>query len=99
VKEMHPTEVSPVLPSLLVHGEPQVFMGRGSGMDSVGHWLAAAGVAATPAQVTAINSAVSAPQRGFSALKELSMPQKGLLTEREFKQLALQVISTAREAV
>ena len=86
VKDTHPTEVFPVLPSMLGHEEPQIVIGKGSGMDSVVLWLGQVGLEATPTQVTAITSAV----------KERSMQKKGLLDAAEFKQLAQQTMGTVK---
>jgi isopropylmalate/homocitrate/citramalate synthase len=82
VRDTHPTELYPVLPSFLGQGEPQIVLGKGSGVDSVGYWLKRSGFEASPEQTLELTTLV----------KERSLEKKGLLTEEEFRKLAGRVI-------
>ncbi len=78
VRDTHPTELYPVLPSFLGQGEPEIVLGKGSGVDSVGYWLRRAGFEMGPEQILELTTLV----------KERSLEKKGLLTEDEFRELA-----------
>jgi isopropylmalate/homocitrate/citramalate synthase len=77
-KDEHPTEVFPVLPSLIGQADVEVVLGKGSGTDSVAYWL----------------GRIDQPVPPFDQLleltmqvKEISMTKHGLLTEAEFRGL------------
>jgi isopropylmalate/homocitrate/citramalate synthase len=77
-KDEHPTEVFPVLPSLIGQADVEVVLGKGSGTDSVAYWL----------------GRIDQPVPSFDQLleltmqvKEISMTKHGLLTEAEFRGL------------
>lgn len=73
-----PTEVFPVLPSLLGQQAPEIVLGKGSGTDSIAYWLRRIGLTASPEQILELTAMV----------KERSMEKKGLLAGDEFEQVA-----------
>ena len=78
-KDEHPTEVFPLLPSLIGQHDVELVLGKGSGTDSVAHWLERVGLPVPPLeQLLDLTMLV----------KEFSMEKKGLLTEDEFRTLA-----------
>jgi isopropylmalate/homocitrate/citramalate synthase len=78
-KAENPTEVFPLLPSLIGQHEVEVVLGKGSGTDSVAYWLGCLGLPVPPLeQLLDLTMMV----------KEFSMEKKGLLTETEFRSLA-----------
>ena len=77
-KDEHPTEVFPVLPSLIGAHDVEVVLGKGSGTDSVAWWLGRIGQPVPPLdQLLELTMQV----------KEISMKKHGLLTEDEFRAL------------
>lgn len=80
VRDTCPTEVFPVLPSLIGQQEPEIVLGKGSGIDSIDYWLRRIKLEATPGQLVELTAMV----------KERSMEKKGLLTEGEFRDMASQ---------
>jgi isopropylmalate/homocitrate/citramalate synthase len=77
-KDEHPTEVFPVLPSLIGQSDVEVVLGKGSGTDSVAYWLRRIGQPVPPFdQLLELTMQV----------KEISMEKHGLLTEAEFRGL------------
>ena len=78
-KDEHPTEVFPILPSLIGHHDVEVVMGKGSGTDSVAHWLQRLGLPVPPLdQLLELTMEI----------KEVSMAKPGLLDEAEFRGIA-----------
>ncbi len=77
VQNTCPTEVFPVLPSLLGQQEPEIVLGKGSGADSIAYWLTRIGLTASPEQILELTAIV----------KERSMEKKGLLARDEFEQV------------
>jgi isopropylmalate/homocitrate/citramalate synthase len=78
-RDEHPTEVFPLLPSLVGQKDVEIVLGKGSGTDSVAYWL------------NSIGLDVPAPDRLLELtmmVKERSMEKHGLLTEGEFRDLA-----------
>lgn len=68
-----------MLPSLIGQYDVELVLGKGSGTDSVAHWLARIGLPVPPLeQLLDLTMLV----------KEFSMEKKGLLTEDEFRTLA-----------
>ncbi len=84
-KDSCPTEVFPVLPSLIGQKDIEIVLGKGSGSDSVLYWLRRLGMDASEAQALELAMMV----------KERSMDKKGLLTEDEFREMASQYLAAA----
>jgi isopropylmalate/homocitrate/citramalate synthase len=78
VRDSHPTEVFPILPSLLGFGEPEIVLGKGSGVDSIAYWLDKIGLQASPDQIQEI----------MVLVKDKAMAKNALVTEDEFRELA-----------
>jgi isopropylmalate/homocitrate/citramalate synthase len=78
-KDEHPTEVFPVLPSLIGQSDVELVLGKGSGTDSVAYWLGRIGMPVpNPDKLLELTMQV----------KECSMEKHGLLTEDDFRKLA-----------
>ena len=78
-KDEHPTEVFPLLPSLVGQKDVEIVLGKGSGTDSVAYWLRRLGFA------------VPAPDRLLALtmqVKELSMDKHSLVSPEEFRVMA-----------
>jgi isopropylmalate/homocitrate/citramalate synthase len=78
-RDEHPTEVFPLLPSLVGQKDVEIVLGKGSGTDSVAYWLRRIGLD------------VPAPDRLLELtmmIKERSMEKHGLVTEDEFRDMA-----------
>ncbi|MEJ2557087.1 MAG: pyruvate carboxyltransferase [Anaerolineae bacterium] len=82
VHDTHPTEVFPLLPALLGRGDVELVLGKGSGADSIAHWLEELELAASPEQIMELTLMV----------KEMSMDKKGLLTKDEFREMVSQYL-------
>jgi isopropylmalate/homocitrate/citramalate synthase len=85
-KDEHPTEVFPLLPSLVGQADVEIVLGKGSGTDSVAYWLRRIGMG------------VPAPDRLLELtmlVKERSMEKHGLVTEDEFRDIASRFLATA----
>lgn len=80
----HLTEVFPYRPELIGRGPPQVVMGKGSGIDSVKHWLVRAQIVASEDEAMEI----------LMAVKQWGLAHKRLMTEDEFGTLAGQVLKS-----
>ena len=78
----HRLELMPFLPSLVGQPDPQVVMGKCSGIDSVKNWLADAGLVIDDEQ-----KQMALVQK----VKESAISNKRLLTREEFSDLAKQV--------
>ena len=78
VRHTHPTEVFPVLPSLLGFSEPEIVLGKGSGIDSIAYWLEKVGLQATPEQM----------QELVALVKNRAMEKNNLVTADEFRTMA-----------
>ena len=75
-KDEHPTEVFPLLPSLVGQKDVEIVLGKGSGTDSVAYWLRRLGFE------------VPAPDRLLALtmqVKELSMDKHSLVSPEEFR--------------
>lgn len=83
VKDTHPTEVVPILPSLLGRDGVEIVSGKGSGADNVSHWLDRLGLQASPEQVREL----------VVMVKDRAMEKKQLLSEDEFQEMAVRHIS------
>lgn len=81
-RDQHPLELGPFVPALVGQKPIEIVMGKKSGVDSVGEWLEKLGVDASPEQKEAI----------VLKVKETSLKKKGLLTEKEFKEIVKQVV-------
>jgi isopropylmalate/homocitrate/citramalate synthase len=78
-RDEHPTEVFPILPSLVGQSDVELVLGKGSGTDSVAYWLERIGL-----PVPALDDLLALTME----VKEVSMAKHGLLTEDEFRRLA-----------
>lgn len=85
----HLTEVFPYRPSLIGRDAPQVVMGKGSGLDSVKHWLARAQLEASEEQAMEV----------LQAVKLWGLEHKRLMTEADFNELAKAVLAASRVVV
>jgi len=83
-KDDHPTEVFPVLPSLIGQNDVEVVLGKGSGTDSVAFWLKRIGMPVPPLDLLLELT---------MEVKEFSMGKHGLLTEDEFRVLAKEFLA------
>lgn len=79
----HLTEVFPYRPSLIGREAPQVVMGKGSGIDSIKHWLQRANIEASEQQAMEV----------VGAVKMWGLEHKRLMTQDEFNELAKSVLS------
>jgi isopropylmalate/homocitrate/citramalate synthase len=79
VRDSHPTEVFALLPSLVGRENPELVLGKKSGLDSIAFALDKIGQTATPDEIAAITLLV----------KERALEKKGLLTEDEFREIAV----------
>jgi isopropylmalate/homocitrate/citramalate synthase len=77
----HLLELFPFLPELVGQTEPEVVMGKGSGMDSLKDWLEKAGMTIDDALMPEL----------LLKVKEKAIEKKDLLTQDEFKVLVEQV--------
>lgn len=85
-KDEHPTEVFPLLPSLVGQSDVEIVLGKGSGTDSVAYWLRRIGMEVpAPDQLLELTMLV----------KELSMQKHGLVTEDEFRVMASRFLASA----
>ncbi|MFQ5659827.1 MAG: LeuA family protein [Gammaproteobacteria bacterium] len=85
----HLTEVFPYRPELIGRDAPQVVMGKGSGIDSVKHWLQRARIEASEEQAMEI----------LQAVKAWGLEHKRLMTDSEFQELAKAVLASQNGAV
>lgn len=74
----HQTEVVPFRPSLVGQAEPEVVMGKGSGIDSVKDWLSKFQIQANEEQSMEV----------LMAVKDWGLIHKRLMTDDEFRELA-----------
>lgn len=72
------TEVMPFRPSLVGQKEPEVVMGKGSGIDSVHNWLQKFQIQASPEEAMDI----------LMAVKDWGLIHKRLMTDDEFRKVA-----------
>jgi isopropylmalate/homocitrate/citramalate synthase len=82
-KDENPTEVFPMLPSLVGQKDVEVVLGKGSGTDSVAYWLRRIGME------------VPAPEPLLELtmlVKEHAMAKHALVTEDEFREMARQFL-------
>jgi len=80
--EKYATELFPVRWNFVGQPPAEVVMGKGSGIDSVKTWLEEFGIEASEEEATKMTAQV----------KAFSLKEKRLLTEREFRNIAEQVI-------
>lgn len=83
-----PSEIFPMRPGFLGRNEPRILMGKGSGIDNVHLWLERAGLEATEEQA----------QELLAVVKADSLAKGRVLTEDEFRTLALLVLTSTRKA-
>lgn len=75
----HLTEVFPYRPELVGQRQPEVVLGKNSGIDSIGIWLEKLGIEASEQERLDL----------LRRVKERSLEHKGLLSVEEFRDLAL----------
>ena len=83
IRDTHPTELFPIMPSLIGQGDVELVMGKGCGADAVAHWLQRMGWEASPEQILQM----------LPAIKERVMEKKALLTDAEFREIASQYLA------
>jgi len=77
----YPTEIVPVLPSFVGHEPPQVVMGKKSGLESVAMWAEKLNIELTNEEAREV----------IAQVKLKSHDSKRILTEEEFREIALGV--------
>ena len=77
------TEMFPFLWHMVGHHAPNIVLGKGSGIDSIGIWLDRIGVKATDEEMQEI----------LVEVKQLSLEKKALLTEDEFRKIVGGIVS------
>jgi len=82
----YPTEVFPVHPNFVGHGRPRILMGKKSGVDNVALWSEKLGIKLNEAEVANV----------LRQVKQQSHDLKRVLTEDEFKGIALSVRAETR---
>ena len=82
----YPTEVFPVHPNFVGHGRPRILMGKYSGVDNVALWSEKLGIKLNEAEVANV----------LRQVKQQSHDLKRVLTEDEFKGIALSVRAETR---
>ena len=82
----YPTEVFPVHPNFVGHGQPRILMGKYSGVDNVALWSEKLGIKLNEAEVANV----------LRQVKQQSHDLKRVLTEDEFKSIALSVRAETR---
>jgi isopropylmalate/homocitrate/citramalate synthase len=87
-KDEHPTEVFPLLPSLIGQKGVEVVLGKGSGTDSVAYWLGRIGMPVPPLDKLLELTML---------VKERSMEKHGLVTEDEFRSMAERFLAERAE--
>jgi isopropylmalate/homocitrate/citramalate synthase len=85
-KDENPTEVFPMLPSLVGQKDVEVVLGKGSGTDSVAYWLQRVGM-----QVPAPEPLLELTM----LVKERAMAKHALVSEDEFREMAGRFLATA----
>jgi isopropylmalate/homocitrate/citramalate synthase len=81
--EEHQTEVVPFRPRMVGQAEPEVVMGKGSGIDSVKDWLAKFQIQATEEQSMEV----------LIAVKDWALIHKRLMKDDEFRKLAEETLT------
>ena len=77
------TEMFPFLWHMVGHHAPNIVLGKGSGIDSIGIWLDRIGAKATDEEMQEI----------LVEVKQLSLEKKALLTEDEFRKIVGGIVS------
>ena len=86
--KQHPTELFPILPKFVGHREPQIVMGKKSGLDSVGIWADKLGIKLTEEETREV----------LRQIKLRSLNLKRLLTEDEFQEITQGVRGQTRSS-
>ncbi len=81
--EAHQTEVVPFRPRMVGQAEPEVVMGKGSGIDSVKDWLAKFQLQASEEKAMEV----------LMAVKDWGLIHKRLMTDDEFRKLAEETLA------
>ena len=81
--EEHQTEVMPFRPRMVGQAEPEVVMGKGSGIDSVKDWLRKFQIKATEEQSMEV----------LMAVKDWGLIHKRLMNDDEFRKLAEETLA------
>jgi len=74
----YPTDLFPIRPKFVGHSEPNILMGKKSGLDSVTIWAEKLGIKLTEEETGEV----------LRRVKQRSYDLKGLLTEDEFREIA-----------
>ncbi len=82
VKDTRPTEVFAILPSLVGRQNPELVIGKKSGLDSVAFWASKLGLQVSPEEIARLTVLV----------KDKAMEKKGLLSDDEFRELAAKAV-------
>jgi len=84
--EQNPTEIIPVLPRFVGHRAPRIVMGKKSGLDSIAIWADKLGIELTKEEIEGV----------LRQVKQRSYDLKRLLTEEEFREIALAVKASSK---
>lgn len=79
VRDTHPTEVFGVLPSLIGREDPELVLGKKSGVDSIAYALTTIGMQASAEEIMDLTLLV----------KEKALEKKALVTKEEFREMAI----------
>jgi isopropylmalate/homocitrate/citramalate synthase len=82
VKDTRPTEVFAILPSLVGRQNPELVIGKKSGLDSVAFWASKLGLQVSSEEIARLTVLV----------KDKAMEKKGLLSDDEFRELAAKAV-------
>ena len=83
VKDAHPLELSPYLPSLIGHKQPNIVLGKNSGVSSVDIWLKKLGLSVDNEDEK---------MEILLKVKDKAYLKGGLLNEEEFKEIVKEVL-------
>jgi len=84
--ERYPTGITPILPKVVGHRAPKVVMGKKSGLDSIAVWADKLGIELTEEEVEGV----------LRQVKQQSYDLKRLLSENEFREIALAVKANSK---
>ena len=85
--EQYPTGITPILPEFVGHRAPRVVMGKKSGLDSVAIWADKLGIELTKEEIEGV----------LRQVKQRSYDLKRLLSEDEFREIALAVKANSKD--
>jgi len=84
--EQYPTGITPILPKVVGHRAPKVVMGKKSGLDSIAIWADRLGIELTKEEIEGV----------LRRVKQRSHDLKRLLSENEFREIALAVKANSK---